>query len=132
EAFGGHRRADGLQQQQARRAGSGGVVLGLRRPGQAKRDPGPIATGCHYFQRNVVKQFVSTTNAAEYGSRLALRLAVTTTPSIRPEHELAVALEIGAAAHVELAVLADEEQRPLWHLLGALQQGAGIVGAHLV
>src|SRR5215475_8267720 len=52
--------------------------------------------------------------------------------SIRAKHELAVAFEVGAGAHVELAVLADEEQRALRHLLGALQQLAGIVGAHLV
>src|SRR5882757_8066613 len=52
--------------------------------------------------------------------------------SIRAEHELAVALEIGAGAHVELAVVADEEQRALRHFLGALQQHSGIVGAHLV
>jgi hypothetical protein len=52
--------------------------------------------------------------------------------SIRAEHELAVALEIGAAAHIELSVLADEKQGALRHLLGALQKRAGIVGAHLV
>src|SRR3954447_933768 len=51
---------------------------------------------------------------------------------IRPELELAVAFQIRAAAHVELAVVADEEQRALWHLLGALQKFAGIAGAHLV
>src|SRR6516225_4327957 len=52
--------------------------------------------------------------------------------SIRAEHELAVAFEIGAGAHVELAVLADEEQGALRHFFGALQKQAGIVGAHLV
>src|SRR5579872_3683496 len=52
--------------------------------------------------------------------------------SIRSEHELAVTLEIGAGAHVELAVLPDEEQRALRHLLCALQQQAGIVGPHFV
>src|SRR5262249_15216680 len=41
-------------------------------------------------------------------------------------------VEIGAGAHVELAVMADEEQRALRHLLGALQERAGIAGAHLV
>ena len=42
--------------------------------------------------------------------------------SIRAEHELAVAFEIGAGAHVELAVLADEEQGALRHFFGALQK----------
>ena len=42
------------------------------------------------------------------------------TTSIRAELELAVVLEIGAGAHIELAVLADEEQRALRHFLGAL------------
>src|ERR1700757_1447903 len=50
---------------------------------------------------------------------------------VRAEHELAVAFEVGAGAHVELAVLADEEQRALRHFLGALQQLFGIAGAHL-
>ena len=53
-------------------------------------------------------------------------------PSLAPEHELAVALQIGAGAHIELPVLADEEQCPLRYLLGAFQQRSGIVGAHLV
>src|SRR6478735_9385039 len=52
--------------------------------------------------------------------------------SIRAEHELAVAFEVRAGAHVELTILADEEQRALRHLLGALQEQARIVGAHLV
>src|SRR6202795_1778391 len=43
-------------------------------------------------------------------------------PSLRPEHELAVAFEEGTGAHVELTVLTDEEQCALGHLLGALQQ----------
>ena len=47
--------------------------------------------------------------------------------SIRSEHELAVALEIGAGPDIELTVLAYEEQRALGHLLGALQQLAGAV-----
>src|SRR3954453_2419367 len=51
---------------------------------------------------------------------------------IRPELELAVAFQIRAAAHVELAVVADEEQRAFWYLLGALQKFTGIAGAHLV
>src|SRR5260370_37509105 len=52
--------------------------------------------------------------------------------STRPEHELAVAFKERAGPHVELSVMADEEQRALGHLLGDLQQQAGIVGAHLV
>src|SRR3954462_15660381 len=51
---------------------------------------------------------------------------------IRPELELAVAFQIRAAAHVELAVVADEEQRAFRYLLGALQKFTGIAGAHLV
>src|SRR6266404_4997342 len=38
-------------------------------------------------------------------------------PSIRPEHELAVAFKIRPGAHIELAVLADEEKRALRHFL---------------
>jgi hypothetical protein len=53
-------------------------------------------------------------------------------PSIRSEHEPAVALQIGGGPHVELPILADEEQGASRHLLGAFQQRAGIVGAHLV
>src|SRR6185369_2328554 len=52
--------------------------------------------------------------------------------SFRSELEPAVAFEKRAGPHVELAVLADEEQRALRHLLGALQEIAGIVGSHLV
>src|ERR1700733_5348133 len=52
--------------------------------------------------------------------------------SIRPEHELAVALEIRAGPHIELSVLSDEEQRALRHLLGAFQEQAGIARSHLV
>src|SRR5579872_5487285 len=51
---------------------------------------------------------------------------------IRSERELAIAFEIWPGAHVELAIVAHEEQRALRHLLGALQQRTGIVGAHLV
>src|ERR1700679_1716065 len=52
--------------------------------------------------------------------------------SIRPEHELAVAFKVRPGPHVELAVVADEKQRPFRHLSGSLQQGGGVVGAHLV
>src|ERR1700733_9309088 len=52
--------------------------------------------------------------------------------SIRSEHELAVTLEIGAGAHVELAVMANKKQRALWHFLGAFQQLARVTGSHLV
>src|SRR4051812_28925542 len=48
------------------------------------------------------------------------------------ELELAVVFQEGPAAHVELAVFADEEQRVLRHFLGAFQQKLRIVGPHLV
>src|SRR4030088_652222 len=71
-----------------------------------------------------------------YGSRIAFAALTCSgrqrSYSIRSEHEPAVAFEIRPGAHVELAVLADEEQRALRHFLRALQQQAGIVGAHLV
>src|SRR6476469_2138192 len=47
--------------------------------------------------------------------------------SIRAEHELAVAFEVRAGAHVELTILADEEQRAVRHILGALEEQASIV-----
>src|SRR5258708_20158649 len=52
--------------------------------------------------------------------------------AVRPEQELAVALEKRPRGHVKLSVLTDEEPRALRHFLGALQQQARIVGAHLV
>src|SRR5579863_6638288 len=61
-------------------------------------------------------------------SRKGRRKAV----SVRSKHEAAVVVEIRAGPHIELSVLSDEEQRALRHLLGALEQDAGIAGPHLV
>src|ERR1700761_6919235 len=63
---------------------------------------------------------------------LSLEGRVNKHPLIRTELELAAAVEERAGAHIELAVFAEEEQRALWHFLGALQQEGGVVGAHLV
>src|ERR1035437_10233340 len=52
--------------------------------------------------------------------------------STPPEHELAVAFKERPGPHVELSVLADEEQRVPGHLLRSLEEQSGIVGAHLV
>src|SRR5258705_4026418 len=79
------------------------------------------------FNRAIGLPPSATTDAGGYGPRLSPgRRQRVDRRSPRPEHELAVALEVGAGPHIELPVLADEEQRALRHLLRALQQQAGI------
>ena len=115
EATGCYRRADGFQLQ--RRAPRNARVLGGEHL-HVSRKGGPCAL-----------RWVELLRDEPSALRLSPGRVLT---SIRPEHELAVAFEIGAGPHVELTVLADEEQRSLRHFLRALQQQAGIVGAHLV
>src|SRR4051794_32427805 len=71
-----------------------------------------ISTATSPAQRNWRRRFSQVSSRPSLGRQC---------PSICPEHELAVALEIGAGSHVQLAVLTDKEQRALRYLLGALQ-----------
>src|SRR5206468_12530307 len=108
----------------------GGVlVFTVVRPSEARA--GTHNHRLEWINRDVCQ--IAPRKAAAYGSRLSVRwcslgrddAGVSLRPSLRPEHELAVALQIGAGAHIELSVLADEEQGALRHFLGALQQQAG-------